>query len=209
MQATLAKLPTELVNAFSTFRNSPAPFSIQCGRKQNGTQNEKQEQNEANKTRTETEHRAQWERRSRWKRLNYILGIVALSVFQFVIVCLRRHRKILNGNFAIWFIEGVRERSQQRGEKGRGEGRQTAVFALQVPAKFRTEMNSFMASILYFGYPLLWQSQSAVMICQRKVFVTALCCLLQEWEWLESSSAEALKSIWFYDLQGIFNLPAN
>lgn len=133
MQATLAKLPTELVNAFSTFRNSPAPFSIQCGRKQNGTQNEKQEQNEANKTRTETEHREQWERRSRWKRLNYILGIVALSVFQFVIVCLRRHRKILNGNFAIWFIEGVRERSQQRGKREWKGGRQLCLHCKFLP----------------------------------------------------------------------------
>lgn len=169
-----AKLPTELVNAFSTFRNSPAPFSIQCGREQNGTENRKHKKGEKkSQNKTNREQRMQERRRSSsWKRLNYILGIAALSVFQFVIVCLRRHRKILNGNFAIWFMKGVRGVADGA---VRERERETAVFALQVPAKFQRKWIRLWHSILYFGYPPLWQTQSAAMICQRKVFVTVLC----------------------------------
>lgn len=56
-----AKLPTELVNAFSTFRNSPAPFSIQCGREQNGTENRKLKKGEKKAKTKRTENR-EWKK---------------------------------------------------------------------------------------------------------------------------------------------------
>lgn len=60
----------------------------------------------------------------------------------------------------------------------RWPARETAVFALLQVAcqKFQRKWIRLWHSILYFGYPLLWQTQqSAAMICQRKVFVTVLC----------------------------------
>lgn len=118
MQATLAKLPTELVNAFSTFRNSPAPFSIQCGRKQNGTQNEKQEQNEPNKTRTETENSEKEEAdESAWIIYWELWHCLCFNLLLFVYVAIEKYwTEILQYDL-------LRECENAVSRGGRGSGR--------------------------------------------------------------------------------------
>lgn len=139
---------------------------------------QKSEKKESEKKRCQTKQRAaekegeggagRRRRSSSWKRLNYILGIAALSVFQFVIVCLRRHRTKYWTEILQYDLLRECERASKRDS--------CVCTAASSCQKFQRKWIRLWHSILYFGYPLLWQTQqSAAMICQRKVFVTVLC----------------------------------
>lgn len=96
-------------------------------------------------------------RRSR-SSLNYILGIAALSVFQFVIVCLRRHRT----KYWTEILQYDLLRECERAGRGEKEKRDSCVCtaASSCCQKFQRKWIRLWHSILYFGYPLLWQTQA-------------------------------------------------
>lgn len=143
--ATLCDGDAKLVNAFSTFRNSAAPFSIQCGRKQNGTENRKARKKRAKKTMPNKAESSTKRRRSRKEEeeeqqlkapelYTGNCGTVCVSICYCLFTS--PSDKILNGNFAIWFIEGVWEGQQER---------QLCLHCCKFLPKISTEMNSFMA----------------------------------------------------------------
>lgn len=136
------------------------PFSIQCGQKQKRLKL-KQKQKDNNKSLVWILYTVQF--------LVLFLTVFLsspflLSVFQFVIiVCLRRQRKILNGNFVQYDLLWQRQR-------GKEKSREVVCTASLLP-KIQRKWIRLWHSILYSGYPACYDIGSETLICQRKVFV--------------------------------------